>query len=148
MCQESKARQIFAKSNISYSMIRTRTCVYQGIRNVRFSENLAQFVFLKHPVWGSSFCLITHDFRIYFIKDGTLCDSTFWKEENSLRKKLNSSCILNAKLCTTLDDIVFICDSPILSLCGWHFLISSIRFYASFTVTLCFRSLIFSLDQQ
>ena len=88
MCQESKARQIFAKTNISYSMIRTRTCVYQGIRNVRFSENLAQFVFLKHPVWGSSFCLITHDFRIYFIKDGTLCDSTFWKEENSLRKKL------------------------------------------------------------
>ena len=28
----------------------TRTCTYQGIINVRFfSENLACFVFLKHP---------------------------------------------------------------------------------------------------
>ena len=29
--------------------ISERTCVYQGARNVRFSENLACFVFLKHP---------------------------------------------------------------------------------------------------
>ena len=27
----------------------THTCAYQGVRNVRFSENLACFVFLKHP---------------------------------------------------------------------------------------------------
>ena len=47
--QENKARQIFRKTNISYPLIRTRTCVYQGVRNVRFSENLACFVFLKHP---------------------------------------------------------------------------------------------------
>ena len=26
-----------------------RTCAYQGVRNVPFSENLACFVFLKHP---------------------------------------------------------------------------------------------------
>ena len=31
---------------------------YQRIRNVRFSENLASFAFLKHPFWGSPFCLI------------------------------------------------------------------------------------------
>ena len=43
--QENKARQIFRKTNISYPLIRTRA--YQGIRNVRFSENLACFVFLK-----------------------------------------------------------------------------------------------------
>ena len=24
-------------------------CLYQGVRNVRFSENLTCFVFLKHP---------------------------------------------------------------------------------------------------
>ena len=33
---------------------------YQEVSNVRFSENLTCFVFLKHP-WDSSFCLITDD---------------------------------------------------------------------------------------
>ena len=47
--QENKACQIFRKMNISYPLIRTRMCAYQGVRNVRFSENLASFVFLKHP---------------------------------------------------------------------------------------------------
>ena len=28
---------------------KTKGGVYQGVRNVRFSENLACFVFLKHP---------------------------------------------------------------------------------------------------
>ena len=37
--QENQARQIFCKTNISYPP-------YQGVRNVRFSENLACFVFL------------------------------------------------------------------------------------------------------
>ena len=48
--QENKARQIFRKTNISYPLIRTRTCTYQGVENVRFSENLACFVFLKHSL--------------------------------------------------------------------------------------------------
>ena len=39
------------------------TCVYQGIRNVRFSENLACYVFLKQPSWDSPFCLITDELR-------------------------------------------------------------------------------------
>ena len=38
MFQENKARQIFRKTNISYPLIRTRTCVYQGVRNVRFRK--------------------------------------------------------------------------------------------------------------
>ena len=29
------------KTNISYSLIRTRTCAYLGVRNVCFSENFA-----------------------------------------------------------------------------------------------------------
>ena len=45
--QGNKARQIFRKTNISYPLIRTRTCAYQGVRNVRFSENLMCFIFLK-----------------------------------------------------------------------------------------------------
>ena len=39
--QENQARQIFRKTNISDTLIRTRTRVCQGVRNVRFSENLA-----------------------------------------------------------------------------------------------------------
>ena len=34
-----------------------------GVRNVRFLENLACFVYLKHPFWDSPFCLITDEFR-------------------------------------------------------------------------------------
>ena len=61
MFQENKARQIFRKANISYPLIRTPTCVYQGIKNVCFSESLACFVFLKHPFLDSPFCLITDE---------------------------------------------------------------------------------------
>ena len=64
--QEVKARQIFRKMNISYPLIRTRT--YQGVRNVRFSESLACFVFLKHPLSYSPFCLITDDTRTESVK--------------------------------------------------------------------------------
>ena len=34
---EQGIRKIFRKTNISYPLIRTRTCAYQGIRNVSFS---------------------------------------------------------------------------------------------------------------
>ena len=60
--QENKARQIFRKTNISYPLI--RTCAYQGVRNVRFSENLTCFVFLKHPFWDLPFCLIVHELLV------------------------------------------------------------------------------------
>ena len=43
MFQENKARQIFWKTIISYPLIRTRTCTYQEVRNICFSENLACF---------------------------------------------------------------------------------------------------------
>ena len=57
-CFRNKARQIFRKTNISYTLVCTRKCAYQGVRNVYFSENLACFVFLKHPFWDSPICLI------------------------------------------------------------------------------------------
>ena len=50
--QENKARQIFRTFLVF-------TCAYQGLRSIRFSENLACFVFLNNPFWDSSFCLIT-----------------------------------------------------------------------------------------
>ena len=36
-----------------------RTCAYQGVRNVYFSEILACFAFLKQPFWDLPFCHIT-----------------------------------------------------------------------------------------
>ena len=49
----------FLKNNISYppDTHSTRTCAYQGVRNVRFLTNLARFVFLLPPFCHSSFCL-------------------------------------------------------------------------------------------
>ena len=36
--QENKTCQIFQKTKISYTLIRTRMCVHQRVRSVRFSE--------------------------------------------------------------------------------------------------------------
>ena len=41
------------------------TCEYQQLRNVCFSENLACFVFVKHPFWDSPFCLITEEMESF-----------------------------------------------------------------------------------
>ena len=80
--QENKGRQIFQKENISYPLIRTRTWAYQGVSNVRFLENLACFVFLKHPFWDSPFCLITNERRLFQLagagKGFVLCVLYVW----------------------------------------------------------------------
>ena len=36
--QKNKARQIIQKTNISSSLMRTRACDYQGVKNVRFRK--------------------------------------------------------------------------------------------------------------
>ena len=45
--------------HINCSILESRTCASQGTRNVCFPENLACFVFLKHPFRDFPFCLIT-----------------------------------------------------------------------------------------
>ena len=67
--KKNKARQIFQKTNISYPLIRTSTCAYQGVRNVRFSENLTCLVFFKHPFRDSPFHIITDDLEFRFFKN-------------------------------------------------------------------------------
>ena len=57
---EKKAHQMFPKKNISYPLICTRTCAYQGVINVGFPENLVCFLFLWHPFWDLPFWLITN----------------------------------------------------------------------------------------
>ena len=43
--------------------MRIRTCAYQGVRNVRFLENLVCFAFVLPPFWDSSFYVITDEMR-------------------------------------------------------------------------------------
>ena len=38
--KKTKETKFSKKINISYPLIRTHTCVYQGVRNVSYSENL------------------------------------------------------------------------------------------------------------
>ena len=37
--------------------------------NVCFSENVACFVFLKHPFWDSPFCLVTDELKDQYVKN-------------------------------------------------------------------------------
>ena len=59
-------RQTWTKGRISKRVLEQSTPnfpkIEHGVRNDRFSENLACFVFLKHLFWDSPFCLITDDF--------------------------------------------------------------------------------------
>ena len=49
-------RKIFRKTNISNLMICTRTCAYQGVRNISFSENLAYVLNGWPPILLSLVC--------------------------------------------------------------------------------------------
>ena len=49
------------KTGVSRKQSTPNSCAYQGVRNVRFSENLACFIFLKHPFGDSTFSLITDE---------------------------------------------------------------------------------------
>ena len=44
-----KRRSINFSAAVLIIILRIRTCVYHGVRNNSFSENLTCFVFLKHP---------------------------------------------------------------------------------------------------
>ena len=48
---------LYSKGNAWSKVHQTGVCI-SGVRNVRFSENLACFVFLKHSFWDLPFCLI------------------------------------------------------------------------------------------
>ena len=61
--KENKARRIFRKTNI-YPLVRTRT--YQGVRNFRFSENLACFVFLNTRFKIQPFALLPANSKLLF----------------------------------------------------------------------------------
>ena len=70
--QENKARHIFRKNNIFQPLIRT-------VKNVRFSENLTCFIFLKFPFWDPPFCLITDELAS-ISNMSVVIDTNFWDE--------------------------------------------------------------------
>ena len=49
------------KTNISYPLIRTRTCAYQGVKNVSFSENFANVLNGRSRVKFNSFQVYTFE---------------------------------------------------------------------------------------
>ena len=61
-----------------------RTCAYQEVKNVRFSENLACFVFLKHLFLDLPFCLITYEFITIMV---TVSNSSSFKRNFQLKSK-------------------------------------------------------------
>ena len=46
--QENKARKIFQKTNLSYPLILSRTCAYQRVRKVSFSEKFTVALLQRH----------------------------------------------------------------------------------------------------
>ena len=53
---------LYSKGNAWSKVHQTGVCI-SGVRNVRFLENLACFVFLKHSFWDLPFCLIIDEVR-------------------------------------------------------------------------------------
>ena len=60
LLQENKARQIFRKTNISYPLIGTRACAYQGGGKCSFFKKLE---FSIENLEVLLFCLITENWR-------------------------------------------------------------------------------------
>ena len=85
------AIQIFWKRNISYPLIRTQACAYQGVRNVRFSENLACFVFLQQPCWDSFFSLIVDEMSLCSWSEGSAnrdLSKKFWCPVDGIKNSI------------------------------------------------------------
>ena len=59
--KERISKRVFQENKATF-LTSIRTCTYQRVRNVRFSENLACFFFLKHPFWDSPYWLVNDDF--------------------------------------------------------------------------------------
>ena len=49
--RENKSRQIFRKTNVSYPLICTRMCAYQGVRNVFALLPTINHIFITDKYW-------------------------------------------------------------------------------------------------
>ena len=71
---EKFKRKIFRKINLSYPLIRTCSCTYQGVRNISFPENFAKVLYVWSPMQvGFVFWFTRKQFVWSF------CWNTLWK---------------------------------------------------------------------
>ena len=63
-----KAPQIFRKTNISYPLIRTRTCPYQKVRKCSFFGKFDVLCVLETPIMRLAFLSYRWRFKIYDTK--------------------------------------------------------------------------------
>ena len=78
-------RRIFRKTNISNPLIRTRTCVYQGVKNVSFSENFAYVRWLSLPY-------------LFFLCQSTISLVFYVLSLVPIRETVNTKCQVQANL--------------------------------------------------
>ena len=65
-CYKKTKHAKFSETNISYSLIHTRACTYQGVRKVRLSENLRAFFSCNTRFEIRPFGLLPMSFPIFF----------------------------------------------------------------------------------
>ena len=93
----------------------THTYLYvSGVINVRFSENLACFVFLKHPFWDSPFCLITNKIWtgvVYRLSNAVLTKCLFFicKSEASTNSVCNKTLFWSLKKLFIVESFWWVC---------------------------------------
>ena len=105
-----------------------RTCAYQGVRNVLFLENLACFIFLKHPFQDWPFCLITDNSSSDFIF-GSLryviakCDRYCYKMGQLFYCKLHQKFITKFVriFLTKCDSFIIICYNGFITTCDVYY---------------------------
>ena len=87
---------------MSYPLISTHPCAYQGIWNIHFLESLACFVFFVTPVLRFAFCLFTDELEVVIFKKletvgcGTnRIDNIWWGRFRTVSNKKKLSIISN-----------------------------------------------------
>ena len=98
------------KLNISYHLIHRPTCVYHGVRNVSFSENLA-YVLNEWSQFKYNLCNCYYPIGIYllyinynFLKDAEFC----WVHNDLAFSKVNDSLALlveTTEQCFVIDSV-------------------------------------------
>ena len=84
-CYKKRKQAKFSKKRNFLPLIRTRNCAYQGVRNIRFPENLMCFVFVT-PVLR--FAFLPYYWRVFHISHNLLVKE---KEGKNKQDKVNYS---------------------------------------------------------
>ena len=87
-CLKKKKHAKFSKKQIILTPWYTYVYV-SGVRNVRFSEDSACFLLLKHPFWDLPFCLITDD--LWYVEKEQFFSRNIYTITYSIKKSVFES---------------------------------------------------------